>query len=175
MHEPQSWVDQGALDHFELNRTAHRRLDPELKLIDLALQRWAPWAPRPHYGQLGYPTRSITERVNEGGILARNTPPVAPEWPPAIAALDAQIARLPTRHMAAIMANYLHMALPLELRIQVYVTLSRFLARTRSTAQDLPVRKRTNGAGVAAGRGAFQHDLDRARWTLRHALSRNGD
>jgi hypothetical protein len=170
MHEPQSWVDQGALDHFELNRTAHRRLDPELKLIDLALQRWAPWA-RPHYGQLGYPTRSITERVNEGGILARNTPAVAPEWPPAIAALDARIARLPTRHQAAIMANYFHMALPLEQRLAVYARLSRFLARTRSTAQDVPLRRRVNGAGQAAGRGAFQEDLDRARWTLRYVLT----
>jgi hypothetical protein len=155
-------LDDDALDRFELDRTGHRKLDPELKPIDLQLQRWAPWA-RPHWGQLGYPTRSVHERMNEGGILARAPGQrVAPEWPPAIAALDAHIARLPTRHQAAIMANYFHLALPSEKRAQIYVRYAEQLARTRPA----PIAQRRASLGSAS----FRDALDRSRWTLKALL-----
>jgi len=161
-------VDDAALARYERNNAARSRLDPELKLIDAALQRWAPWA-RPHYQQLGYPTRSVTERANEGGLLARDFAVLPmPEWPAVVVAVDAQVARLPTRHQAAVMATYFHMALPIEQRQEVYARLVRYLARIRQ--QPLLSRRRPSAAADTAGADAYRRDLDRARWTLRHAL-----
>lgn len=157
-------LDEAALERFELNGHAQRRLDPQLRLVDLACQRWAPWA-RPIYGT-GFPTRSVTETANEGGRLARGgAPPPPPEWPPSVVAVDLAVARLPTRHLAAIMANYFHMALPREQRAAIYAQLARHLARTRPT--------RLPGVKMHLGRAGFTCDLDRARWTLRHALQLN--
>jgi hypothetical protein len=158
--------DHAAIDEdvFERNLASHRKLDPQLKHVDLRLQMWAPWA-KPRYSELGYPTRSITERAHEGGILARD--PASrhtPEWPAVVAEVDAQVAILPTRHMAAVMANYFHMALPCEQRAGVYQRLARYLARTRPA----PLVRRERPATL--GPGAFRQDLDRARWTLKHAL-----
>ena len=154
-------VDRSALARFEVNRCAQRRLDPQLRLVDLALQRWAPWA-RPTYGT-GYPTRSVTERANEGGILAKDSClPYPPEWPAVVVQVDRHVAELPTRHMAAVFANYFHMTLPAEQRAALYASLSRHLARTRPT--------RPPGAKANLGRATFASDLDRARWTLKFAL-----
>lgn len=148
---------------LETNLAAHSRLDPELVHLDLRLQLWAPWA-RPHYGSLGYPTRAVTERANEGGLLAKDMTPVhAPEWPMEIVVADQKIAALPTRHMAAVMANYWHLAWEWRRRAEVYAVLSRFLARTR------PLHVRAVGAS-SAGPDTFRRDLDRARWTLKALL-----
>jgi hypothetical protein len=157
--------DDAALDCFERNLASHRKLDSALKAVDLRLQIWGGWA-KPRYTELGYPTRSVTEAFNEGGILAKNGVAHAPEWPAEIAACDAQIAVLPYRHMAAVMATYFHLALPVEQRIAVYARLSRYLWRTRG--RHLVIVHRQEGGPVGAG--AFRQDLDRARWTLRHAL-----
>lgn len=70
----------------------------------------APLRARPRFGQLGYPTRSVTERPSEGGILARDPGlPPSSEWPVEMAVLDRLIAELPTRHMAAVSATYFHL------------------------------------------------------------------
>jgi hypothetical protein len=156
-------TDDAALERCERNLTGHRRLDPALKLIDLALQRWGPWA-KPRYSELGYPTRSVTEAFNEGGILARDSGrPHPPEWPAVVAEVDREVAQLPTRHQAAVMATYFHLSLPCEQRATVYVRLSMYLARTRGA----PLQRERRGT---LGPGAFRQDLDRARWTLKFAL-----
>jgi hypothetical protein len=148
-------------DRFETNLAGHRTLRAELKHVDVRLQIWAPWA-KPHYSQLGFPTRSVTERVNEGGIMAKDaSPPHSPEWPWEVAECDSHVAKLPTRHMAAIMANYFHMALTWEQRAIIYVDLLKYLARTRPQ----PNRRDSLGSW------SFRDDLDRARWTLKALLS----
>jgi hypothetical protein len=84
-------VDDAAPARYERNNASRSRLDPELKLVDLALQQWAPWA-RPYYGQLGYPTRSVTEKANEGELLARDFAVLpTPEWPAVVVAVDARL------------------------------------------------------------------------------------
>ena len=153
-------IDVSLLALDDWNRTAHRRLDPQLKRTDLRLQAWATWA-KPSYGLLGYPVRSITEKANEGGILARNTAPHPPEWPAPVVEVETRVAAFPIRHLAAIMAYYFHMALTAELRQQRYVEIARKLALTR------PCDPRS---ARSLGKGAFAHDLDRARWTLKFAL-----
>lgn len=153
----------------EISRASHRRLDPELRNIDLLLQSWAQWA-RPNFAALGYPRRSVTERINEGGILAKSpSAPHSPEWPPHVVAVDREVARLPPRHMAAIMATYFHMEYPTEARQQIYLRILHRLTRA------LPGR--LQGAIPEAGPGprAFREDLDRARWTLRALLGRAVD
>jgi hypothetical protein len=154
-------IDGNAVQ-FETNSCAQRTLQMDLRAVDIRLQTWAPWA-RPHYGQLGYPTRAVTERVNEGGILAKDvTPAHAPEWPEEIVEVDQHVSRLPTRHMAAVMANYFHLALVLEYRAAIYVRVVRYLVRTRP-------QQRRRGL-VHCGPDAFRLDLDRARWTLKALL-----
>jgi hypothetical protein len=153
----------------ELNRSAHRRLDPELRNVDLLLQAWAQWA-RPSFGALGYPRRSVTERINEGGILAKSpTAPHSPEWPEHIVAVDREVAQLPVRHLAAIQAAYFYMDHPMEARQQIYLRIVRRLT------QALPGR--LQGAVPEAGPGprAYREDLDRGRWTLRALLGRAAD
>jgi hypothetical protein len=108
------------LDRYERNNCACRRLDPELVIVDRMLQAWAPWA-RPVYAQLGYPRRSVTERGNEGGILATDMrPPPSPEWPGPMVAVDAAVARLSTRFQAAIFATYFHAGQVLEVRARIF-------------------------------------------------------
>jgi hypothetical protein len=58
-------------------------------------------------------------------------------------------------------------ALPAEQRQVIYVRLVVHLARTRPRAV-LP--NRAQRASDSLGRGSFQCDLDRARWSLRFAL-----
>ena len=155
------------LARFETNHAAQRGLQPDLKTIDLKLQWWASWA-RPTLSYLGYPRRSVTERVNEGGILAR-TPglPHSPEWPVEVVELDRLVAKLPSRQMAAVFATYFHLALPCEARAVIYVRWLHHLARTRSPPV-LP--NRSQRAPDTAGPRAFKDDLDRARWSLRFGL-----
>lgn len=159
-------VDEEELRQFETNLHGHSRLDPELKHVDLRLQLWAPWA-RPHYGQMGWPTRSVTEKANEGGLLAKDISVMhAPEWPTEIVVTDAQVARLPTRHQAAVMANYFHLSCQWRVRAQVYAGLVKYLGRTRPQA--LLVMRAVGPA--ACGPDAFRRDLDRARWALKAVL-----
>jgi hypothetical protein len=153
---------------FETNLLGHSRLDPQLKHTDLRLQLWAPWA-RPHYGQLGFPTRAVTEKANEGGLLAKDgTPAKGPEWPREIVEAERHVASLPTRHMAAVFANYFNLSCQWRVRAQQYERLVRTLARTRSDAQRAVVVGRKSPA--ACGPDAFRRDLDRARWTLKALL-----
>ena len=153
---------------FERNLVGHRQLDPDLKHVDLLLQIWAPWA-RPTLDHLGYPTRAVTERASEGGILAKDvTPTHPPEWPQYAVIADIHVARLPNRHMAAIMANYFHMALVSEERAKIYLQLAKKLARTRP--MPLAERRSSLRSAQALGARAFKDDLDRARWCLKFAL-----
>lgn len=148
---------------LETNLQAHGRLDPDLKHLDLRLQLWAPWA-KPHY-DMGWPTRAVTERANEGGLLARDfAMQPSPEWPAEIVLTDRKVAGLPTRHQAAVMANYFHLAMESRFRAEVYRYLVRFLARTR------PLHPRT-ASPAPLGDDAFRRDLDRARWTLKALLA----
>jgi hypothetical protein len=153
-------IDEAALARFEVNCTSHRRLDMELRLVDLSLMNWAPWA-RPGVGELGYPRRWVTARAEEGGILAKDIGRAhPPEWPAAVVAIDGQVARLPTRHQAAVFAHYFHMALPAEQRAVVYSRLAPYLAKIRPS-------RLLGGKPATLGRRAFQDDLDRARWVLK--------
>jgi hypothetical protein len=147
---------------YPLVRPSASRLDPELKWVDLRLHVWSGWA-RPHYGQLGYPARSVTERANEGGILANDfRPPVSPEWPEDVVETETQVARLPTRHLAAVMANYFYPNWIAEARARLYCDFARYLARTR--LQHISRRP------TRIGPRAFPDDLDRALWSIKHAL-----
>jgi hypothetical protein len=151
----------------ETNLLSHRKLHPELKCVDLRLQQWGLLA-KPRYTELGYPTRSATELANEGGLLAKTMSPVhPPEWPEEIAVADSHVAKLPTRHLAAVMATYFYLALPLEQRCAIYCRMARYLARTRPPPAHC---NRSTREGASVGSGAFWRDLDRARWTLRYAL-----
>lgn len=77
--------------------------------------------------------------------------------------LDQLVAKLPTRHLAAVMAAYFYMALPAEQRAAVYARVALHPARTRPLYPRAPKACRS-------GKNAFDCDLDRARWTLRFAL-----
>jgi hypothetical protein len=155
-------------DRFVTSLTSHRKLHPELHHTDLRLQIWGQWA-KPRYGELGYPTRCSTELVNEGGILAKDvTPTHPPEWPETIVECDKHVAKLPLRHLAAVMATYFHLALPVEERMMIYARLTRYLMRTREQHKSLSMINRR--VAESLGRGAFQQDLDRARWTLKYSL-----
>jgi hypothetical protein len=159
MAELQTTPDE---DRFETNLCAHRKLHPLLIRLDLELQIWAPWA-KPTFST-GFPTRWVTERMTEGGIPDKGGGKIPlPVWPENVAAADAAISHLPTRHIAAVMANYFHMSLPCERRSKIYEQLARFLARTR------PQHVRT--ASWTTGSESFRRDLDRARWTLRALLN----
>lgn len=157
-------------ERYETNLYAHRKLAAELKRVDLRLQIWGGWA-KDRYGELGYPTRAVTELADEGGLLARErAQPVMPEWPTEVATCDGQIAKLPIRHMAAVMATYFHLALPREQRIVVYARLSKYLARTRTRAVDLHLGRRRGDGIRGTGDDSYARDLDRARWTLKATL-----
>jgi hypothetical protein len=75
---------------------------------------------------------------------------------------DRELSRLPTRHIAAVMANYFHISLSFELKAQIYDSLARFLSRTRP--------EHPRAASLSTGEDAFKRDLDRARWTLKALL-----
>jgi hypothetical protein len=150
---------------FETNLLSHRKLHPDLRQVDLRLQVWGGWA-KPRYTELGYPTRCSTELVNEGGILAKDVQPThPPEWPVIIVVCDRHVAQLPTRHLAAVMATYFHLALAAEQRALIYARLARHLAKTRKR-----IGVRNYGGGESLGSEAFRRDLDRARWTIKHSL-----
>lgn len=153
--------DPSLLNVLERNYMGHRKLDPELKLVDVRLQEWAPWA-KPRYTELGYPTRAVMERMNEGGILAKDmSPPPMPEWPVEVVLVETQVAKLPIRHCAAVMATYFHLALPKEKRAEIYAVLVKYLLRTRPQRRLMRIRSEP---------AAYRDNLDRARWTIKHAL-----
>ena len=92
-----------------------------------SLSQWA----RPSFQQLGYPTRSVTERAREGGILAKDLgTPHSPEWPASVVATDREVAQLPVRHLAAIQATYFYADHPKEARQQIYIRIVHRLTRT---------------------------------------------
>jgi hypothetical protein len=149
------------LDRYESHRMSHRRLDARLKATDIRLQHWASWA-KPKYRELGWPVRSVTEKANEGGILAYDTARPSPEWPGEVVEVETNVCAFPIRHLAALMAHYFHLALLAEERTERFAAMVRYLARTRP-------HQRRELAGKM-GESAFQHDLDRARWVLRAKL-----
>jgi hypothetical protein len=97
-----------------------------------------------------------------GGLLtARNTAPHPPEWPAPVVEVKSYVAAFPIRHLAAIMAYYFHMALTAEVRQQRYIEIARKVALTRPCDP---------GSARSLGKGAFAHDLDRARLVLKAQL-----
>jgi len=74
-----------------LSSPAHDSMSPEIRYIHRRLEIWGKWARDPV--ELGYPSRSVTERAGEGGILAGSPRPPT-DMPDAIAITDAAIARL---------------------------------------------------------------------------------
>jgi hypothetical protein len=140
----------------EIDARAHRRLDPLLVDVDIRLQKWATWA-RPFYAAQGFP---IAVGVEPGARASTSSGRVA--WPAPIVATDAAVGRLHWRLGAAVLAHYLNLGLALEHRAQVYVALSQFLSTRSTTKLQQPARLPTAVT--------FREDLDRARWSLRHAL-----
>ena len=72
---------------------SHRRLDPLLIEVDLALQRWAPYG-RGFYAARGFP------------VAARSSCPPRAEWPQPVVVIDDAVQRLHWALSAAVLAHY---------------------------------------------------------------------
>jgi hypothetical protein len=143
----------------EISRTSHRKLDPLLHDVDVRLQVWASWA-APWYASQGFPVRPITlvARCDPGsGSFDRSA------WPAPILAVDEAAQRLHWTLSAATMAHYFCLDLTAAVRAAVYTQLLQHFARLRPA-----IGKR---AREAAGGETFRRNVDRARWSLRHALN----
>jgi hypothetical protein len=134
---------------LEIDRTAHRRIDPHLVDLDIRLQRWAWWATA-FYKAKGLPL--------QGSDLATCGAP-RDAWPPSVVATDAAVQVLSLRQGCAVFAHYCSRNLLPDKRAQVFVGLVQHLARLKATA------------APAVSARAFREDLDRARWVLRVVLA----
>jgi hypothetical protein len=104
------------------------------------------------------------ERAREGGLVMKSQVAAPPEWPREVAETDLHVARLPVRHLAAVLSHYFYLALHSERRAEIYVVTVREAIRIRIRA-GVKVER-----GSELGPRAFKQDLDRARWTLKFAL-----
>lgn len=80
-------------------------MSPETRWVHARLEQWGEWAR--DIGQLSWPTRSITEKAGEGGILAGDPrPPI--EMPEEVAVTDGAIGHLALIDRAVVKVYYLH-------------------------------------------------------------------
>jgi hypothetical protein len=139
----------------EISRTSHRKLDPLLVDTDVRLQVWGSWA-APCYASQGFPVRPIAE------VAACDISSDRSAWPAPVAVVDEAAQRLHWSLSAAVFAYYFNPELVAAQRATVYAQVLQHFATLRPA-----IAKR---AREAAGAEAFRRNLDRARWSLRHAL-----
>jgi hypothetical protein len=146
-----------------ISRTSHRKLDPLLVETDVRLQKWATWA-APWYASRGFPVRPT------GPVAACNRSSSISDcsaWPAPVLVVDEAAQRLCWQLASATMAQYFCLDLVAAQRATVYAEILQHFATLRPTI--------ANRAREAAGTEAFRRNVDRARWSLRHALQSTGN
>jgi hypothetical protein len=136
-------------------RRAPGRLDPELHDVDVRLQRWGEYA-RHHYAARGFP------------VFAGDRQPAAVQaadrslWLAEVVETDEAVVRLTWQLATAVMAHYFTDGASAE-RLLIYRQLVRHIESVRQSGK-LPVPTLA----------MFRNSLDRARWSLRYALTVKG-
>lgn len=92
-----------------MDKRGENSMSAEIWGVHRRLEVWGKWAR--DVGLLGYPTRSVTERAGEGGILAGSPRPPT-ELPDAVALTDTAVARLNGIDQGVVRVYYLNWAPP---------------------------------------------------------------
>jgi hypothetical protein len=136
-------------DRAQIDRTAHRRLDPLLIEVDLRLQKWSTWA-------VGY----YAERLPVRPIAGAKCPTSARSaWPAPVLATDESVRSLDWDHAGAVMAQYFN---PAAERLAAYVQLLEHFTAARPAIAGRMRRP--------PGQVVFERKLSIARWILRALL-----